>query len=50
MVPVILKRKLGDRESALAYLTILQDHSQDLKEIDAIDEELQRVSSGILRN
>ncbi|HEX7535247.1 MAG TPA: hypothetical protein VF343_08310 [Syntrophales bacterium] len=38
---------MGDRESALAYLTILGDHSQDPKEIEAIDEELQGVSLGI---
>jgi hypothetical protein len=50
MVPATLKQKRGDGESALAYLTILRDHSQDPKEIEAIDEELQRVSSGIPRN
>jgi hypothetical protein len=49
ILPAILKRNLGDRESAVAYLTTLRDHSKDPKEIEAIDEELQRLSSGILR-
>ena len=49
ILPAILKRNLGDRESALAYLTTLRDHSNDPKEIEAIDEELQRLSSGIRR-
>jgi hypothetical protein len=48
ILPAILKRNLGDRESAVAYLTALREHSQDPKEIEAIDEELQRLSSGIL--
>ncbi len=47
ILPAILKRKLGDRESAFAYLTTLRDHSKDPKEIEAIDEELKRLSSGI---
>ncbi len=38
---------MEDRESALAYLTVLRDHSQDPKEMGAIDEQLQQVSSGI---
>ena len=49
ILPAILKRNLGDRESAFAYLTTLRDHSKDPKEIEAIDEELQRLSSGSLR-
>jgi hypothetical protein len=49
ILPAILKRNLGDRESAFAYLTTLRDHSTDPKEIEAIDEELQRLSSGISR-
>jgi len=48
ILPAILKRNLGDRESALAYLTTLRDHSKDPKEIEAIDEELQRLSRGSL--
>lgn len=47
ILPAILKRKLGDSESALAYLTTLREHSKDPKEIEAIDEELKRLSSGI---
>jgi hypothetical protein len=49
ILPAILKRNLGDRESALAYLTTLREYSKDPKEIEAIDEELQRLSSGIRR-
>ena len=49
ILPAILKRNLGDRESAFAYLTTLRDYSNDPKEIEAIDEELQRLSSVILR-
>jgi hypothetical protein len=49
ILPAILKRNLGDRESAFAYLTTLREHSKDPKEIEAIDEELQRLSPGILR-
>jgi hypothetical protein len=48
ILPAILKRNLGDKESALAYLTALRDHSQDPKEIEVIDEELQRLSGGSL--
>jgi hypothetical protein len=50
MLPATLKRNPGDRELALAYLTALRDHSQDPKELKAIDEELQRLSSGIPPN
>ena len=45
VLPATLKRNLGDKESALAYLTTLRDHSQDPQELKAIDEELQRLSS-----
>ena len=48
ILPAILKRNLGDKESALAYLTTLRDHSKDPKEIEVIDEELQMLSPGIL--
>jgi hypothetical protein len=47
ILPAILKRKLGDSESAFAYLTTLRDHSKDHKEIEVIDEELRRLISGI---
>jgi len=49
IVPAALKRNLGDRESDLAYLTTLREPSQDAKELQAIDEELQRLSSESLR-
>jgi hypothetical protein len=45
VLPATLKRNLGDKESALAYLATLRDHSEDPQELKAIDEELQRLSS-----
>jgi hypothetical protein len=45
VLPATLRRNLGDKESALAYLITLRDHSQDPQELKAIDEELQRLSS-----
>jgi hypothetical protein len=47
VLPAILKRKLGDIETAYIYLTTLRDHSTDPKEIKAIDEELGKLNKKI---
>src|SRR5208337_2571345 len=47
VLPAVLKRKVGDIESAYTYLTILRDHSTDPKEIKAIDEELGKLNKKI---
>ena len=46
MLPAIWKRNLGDRDAAVAYLTALREHSEDPKELEAIDDELERLNSG----
>jgi hypothetical protein len=47
ILPAILVRNLGDIESAYAYLTTLRDHTTDPKEIEAIDEELEKLNKKI---
>lgn len=47
ILPVVLVRNLGDTESEYAYLTTLRDHTTDPKEIEAIDEELEKLNRKI---
>jgi hypothetical protein len=44
ILPAMLARNLRDIESAYAYLTALRDHSTDPKEIETIDEELEKLN------
>ena len=47
ILPAVSVRNLGDIESAYAYLTTLRDHTTDPKEIEAIDEELEKLNKKI---
>lgn len=43
ILPAMLVRNIGDTESATAYLTALREHTTDPKELEAIDEELEKL-------
>jgi hypothetical protein len=43
VLPAILERNLGNVETAYTYLTALRDHTTDPKEIEAINEELEKL-------
>ena len=49
ILPAMLTRNLGDIESASTYLTTLREHTTDPKEIEAIDEELEKLEGKVSR-